>query len=253
MAWTKGRVATIAVVVVIILSGAITILINSGAFGNRGGSATMTKLMRQPGIYTNGINNAFHMADPLYTYPNGDETTHQHILALFKKFHAQLDPARALKSDRELTEEDVRTRTLIVYGSPENHSLFRRIRDRLPLVFENDGVVVGRKKYLGRDVGAIFVCPNPLSTDHLMIIYGTVSPTALRNMNGVYHGPTDYVIFNDTTRNCVGMDRIDCFLLMGTFDKSDPVRWRVDEIHQLLPPDSMLRATEGIVSEKGPL
>jgi hypothetical protein len=120
----------------------------------------------------------------------------------------------------------------------------------LPLVLENDSVVVGRKKYLGRDVGAIFVCPNPLSPDHLMIIYETASPAALKNMNGVIHGPTDYVIFNNKTRNCLGMDRIDCFLLMGTFDKSDPAHRRVDEIHQLLTPDKMRRATEDIVVEK---
>jgi hypothetical protein len=250
MAWTKGKAATVAVVAIIILSGAITILINSGALGNRSSSETMMKLKRQPGIYTNGINNAHSIADPLYTYPDGDEITRQYILALFKRLHAQLKPERALKSDKELTEEDVMTRMLILYGSPENHGFFRRIRDRLPLVFENDGVVVGRKKYLGRDVGAIFVCPNPLSPDHMMIIYGTVSPAALRNMNGVIHGPTDYVIFNDMTRNCAGMDRIECFLLMGTFAKSDPAHWRVDEIHQLLPPDSLQRATEGIVVAK---
>ena len=250
MALTKGKAATIAVVAVIILSVAITILINSGAFGNRGGPETMARLMRQPGIFTNGINNVHRIADHLYTYPDGDEMTRQYILSLLKKFHSQLDPARVLKSDKELTEEDVRTRMLVIYGSPENNSFFRRVRDQLPLVFEKDGVVVGRKKYLGRDVGAIFVCPNPLSPDHLMLVYGTVSPEALRNMNGVYHGPTDYVVFNNATRKCTGMDNIDCFLLMGTFDKSDPAHWRVDEIHQLFPPENIQRATEGVVSEK---
>jgi hypothetical protein len=247
MAWTKGKVATISVVAVIILSGVITILINSGALGNRGGSETMVKLSRPPRIYTNAINDAHRIADPLYTYPDGDEMTRHYIQSLFQRFHAQLDTARALKSDKELTEEDVRTRMLIIYGSPENHSFFLRVRDKLPLVFENDGVVVGKKKCFGRDVGAIFVSPNPVSPDHLMIIYGAVSPAALKNMNAVFHGPTDYVIFNNATRDFKGLESIDCFLLLGAFDKSDPAHWRVDESLQLLPPSDLLRATAGVV------
>jgi hypothetical protein len=247
MAWTKGKTAAVAVAAAIILCGAITILINSGALGNRGGSETMVKLARPPRIYTSGISDAQRIDDPLYTYPAGDEMTRRYILAVFKKFRPELDPARALKSDKELTEEDIRTRMLILYGSPENHSFFRQVRDKLPLVFENDGVIVGKKKCVGRDVGAIFVCPNPLSPDHLMIVYGAVSPAALKNMNGVFHGPTDYVIFNDTTRKFSGLEPIDCFLFLGAFNKSDSAHWRVDESLQLLPPKDLQRATAGVI------
>jgi hypothetical protein len=247
MAWTKGKTAALVVAAVIILSGAITILINSGALGNRGGPETLVKLKRPPRIYTNGINDAYRIADPLYTYPAGDEMTRLYILGLFQKFHAELDPARALKSDKELTEKDIRTRMLIIYGSPENHSFYRQIRDRLPIVFENDGLVVGNKKCMGRDVGAIFVCPNPMSPSHLLLIYGAVAPAALKNMNAIFHGPTDYVVFNDTTRKFSGLDPIDCFMLQGAFNKSDPAHWRVDESLQLLPPKDLQRATAGVI------
>jgi hypothetical protein len=137
--------------------------------------------------------------------------------------------------------------TNLLCGSPENHSFFRRIRDQLPLRFESDGVVVGKKKCMGRDVGAIFACPNPLNSDHLMIIYGAVSPAALNRMNAVVHGPTDYVVFSDTTRNFSRLDPIDCFLLLGAFDRSEPAHWRVDESLQLLPPNDLQRAMAGVV------
>ena len=79
---------------------------------------------------------------------------------------------------------------------------------------------------------AIFVCPNPLNPKNRLVIYGTVSPDALINMNGIFHGPTDYIVFNNTTRQFRGVNAADQFLLMGSFDKSDPTNWRVDETLQ---------------------
>jgi hypothetical protein len=66
-------------------------------------------------------------------------------------------------------------------------------------------------------------------------------------MNGVFHGPTDYVIFNNTTRQFRGANAADCYLLLGSFDKSDPAHWRVDESLQLLPPKALQKATAGVV------
>ena len=164
-----------------------------------------------------------------------------------KMFVKNMGPGRTIKSDRELTEEDIQTRTIYIYGSPENHSLFQRVRDQLPILFEDDGIVVGNKKYKGRDVGAIFVCPHPLNPKNQLVIYGTVSPEALKNMNGLFHGPTDYIVFNNTTRQFRKVNEADCFLLLGSFDKSDPEHWRVDESLQLLPPKDLQRATANVV------
>jgi hypothetical protein len=157
----------------------------------------------------------------------------------------RLAPDRTIKSDRELTEQDLQTRTIYIYGTPENHSLFRRVRDQLPLIFEEDGIVVGNKKCMGRDVGAIFVCPSPFNPEQRLVIYGTVSPDALNDMNAVFHGPTDYVIFNNATR-LFGRSKDD-FLLEGAFDKSVPAHWRVDEALQLRPPKALQKATAGVV------
>jgi hypothetical protein len=247
MAWTKGKMAAVAVVAVIILSGTITILVNFGAFSSRYSSETAIKLSRSSRIYTNGINEALRTPDRIYTYPAGDKATRLYIEAVFRRFNINLDVGRAIKSDRELTEEDIRSRMIVIYGSPLNHSFFQRVRRQLPLIFEGDGIVVGDKKCVGRDVGAIFICPNPVNPKNQMVIYGTVLPEALNNMNGVFHGPTDYVVFNNTTRQYIGLDRNESFLLMGAFNKSDPDHWRVDANLQLLPPKALQRATASVI------
>ena len=257
MAWTKAKTTAIAVAAVIVATGTTAIVIKTGAFGIGRGNAnrpaeTQVKLNRSPKIYSNGINNA-HDASPTTSLPTPPEmrqpiVTWRHIM---KMFHMAADPAHAIKSDRELTEQDIQTQTIYIYGSPENHSFFQRVRDQLPIVFEDDGIVVGNKKCKGRDVGAIFVCPNPLNPDHRLVIYGTVAPEALKNMNSVFHGPTDYVVFNNTTRQYSakkGYETEDDFLLLGSFDKSDPAHWRVDETLQLPPPKALQKATAGVVA-----
>ncbi|HEX5400293.1 MAG TPA: RNA polymerase sigma factor [Verrucomicrobiae bacterium] len=250
MAWTKAKSAIVAVAAVIVATGTTTVVIKSAVFGSSHSRDSQAQLNRSPKIYSNGINNAHRIPNPLYTYPDGDETTHRYVINMVKEFRKELDPAQVVKSDRELTEQDIQTRTIYIYGSPENHSLFQRVRDQLPIVFESDGVMVGDKKCLGRDVGAIFTCPNPVNPKNRLIIYGTVSPEALRNMNAVFHGPTDYVVFNNTTRQHsakLGHETEDDFLLLGSFDKSDPEHWRVDDDLQLRPAKELQRATAGVV------
>jgi RNA polymerase sigma factor (sigma-70 family) len=251
MAWTKAKTTAVAVAAAIVASGTTAIVIKTGAFGIGRGNAnrqpeTMAKVSRSPKIFTGGINKAHESPNAIYTYPDGDETTHRYLENIKKMFARKIGPGRTVKSDRELTEQDIQTQTIYIYGSPENHSFFQRVRDQLPIVFEDDGIVVGNKKCKGRDVGAIFTCPNPLSPEHQLVIYGTVSPEALKNMNGVFHGPTDYVVFNNTTRQ-FGGEGSDQFLLLGAFDKSDSAHWRVDETLQLLPPKALQKATAGVV------
>jgi RNA polymerase sigma factor (sigma-70 family) len=250
MAWTKAKTAVVAIAAVIVATGTTTIVIKShtsrAARSNANlPSATWAKFNRK--ILSDEINKAHEIPNAIYTYPDGDETTHRYLEDVLKMFAKNMGPGRTIKSDRELTEQDIQTRTIYIYGSPESHALFQRVRDQLPIVFEDDGIVVGNKKCLGRDVGAIFVCPNPLNPKNRLVIYGTVSPATLHDMNAIFHGPTDYVVFNNTTRQFRGVNAADQFLLMGSFDKYDPTNWRVDEALQVLPPIALQRATAKVV------
>jgi RNA polymerase sigma factor (sigma-70 family) len=250
MAWTKAKSAVVAVAAVVVATGTATVVVKSGVFDHPKAnqrSETMEQAGKSPRIFSNGINEAHEIPNAIYTYPDGDETTHHYLENILKEFARNMGPGRTIKSDRELTEQDIQTRTIYIYGSPENHSFFRRVRDQLPILFEDDGIVVGKKKFLGRDVGAIFVCPNPLNPENRLVVYGTVSAGALHDMNGIFHGPTDYVVFNNTTRQFRRVNAADQFLLLGSFDKSDPNNWRVDESLELLPPKALQRATAKVV------
>ena len=241
-----SKVKTAVVAAILAATVATIVLVKTAAHEPAGQSETRAQNRKAPGVFTDGINRAERLPDKLFTYPAGDEPTHRYVLAVVRQFYQDLDPARVVKSDQELTEPDILSGNIVIYGSPGNHRLFQRVREQLPILFAEDGVVVGQKKFLGRDVGAIFTCPNPLSPEHQLLIYGTVSPAALDNMNSIFHGPTDYIVFNHATRNFKSVNAADRFLLIGGFDKTDAAHWRVDERLELLPPRTLQQATAGV-------
>jgi hypothetical protein len=54
-------------------------------------------------------------------------------------------------------------------------------------------------------------------------------------------------VFNNATRQFRGVKDAERYLLLGSFDKSDPARWQVDETLQALPPTVLQKATTGVV------
>jgi hypothetical protein len=241
MAWTKAKIAIVSAAAVLAVAGTTTVVIRTGILDRNGSGPLLEQSASWKKVFSNGINNAHNLPNAIYTYPEGDEKTHAYVEQMIRQFRRDLDPAQAVKSDRELTEQDIHDRTIYIYGSPENHSLFRRVREDLPLVFEADGIRVGKQKCLGRDVGAIFVCPNPINPKNRLVVYGTVAPETLRNMNSIYHGPTDFIVFNNLTRRFTQLPDSNRFLLVGAFDKSDPEHWRVDENLEATPPKPLQR------------
>ena len=247
MAWTKAKAAVVTVTAVLLATATTTtIVVKSGVFEDK---STEARLAAAPQIGNGGINLAHGLPNKLFTYPQGDEAARLSLEGTVGTFFKSLDPAKVVKSDRDLTDADIRDATIYIYGSPESHSFFEQVRDQLPLRFERDGIVVGNKKCQGRDVGAIFTCPNPRNPSHQLVVYGAVSPEAVVNMAAVYNGPTDYVVFNNTTRRFQPFRREpgEQYLLLGSFDKSDPAHWRVDQRLQLLPRRALRRATAGTV------
>lgn len=261
MAWTNTKTAIVATTAGLLTLGTTTlVVVKTDGFGlwSKGSEVPAMRAKADPArrVFTDGINKAHRIPDPLYTYPEGDEGTRRYVEAVVERFRRELDVAETIKSDRELTGEDITNRTIYIYGSPQNHSLFRRVREQLPLVFEDDGIVVGSRKCLGQDVGAIFVCPNPFNPEHRFVVYGAVSPAALKDMNGVFHGPTDFVVFNNTTRQLAkrqmqSRESSECFLVNGAFDRSDPAVWRVDDELCQRPSGELLEATRDVVVARG--
>lgn len=146
-----------------------------------------------------------------------------------------------VKADKEVTEADIEKYNLVLYGGPVSNSIVAEINNELPIKFEKINgewnIVAGRNKFTGDDVGLIMACPNPLYPSNYVLIYAGLTRDGTEKANSVYHGPTDYLIFNNTSLENFGMGVV---LMEGFLDKSDSCHWKLSLMDNLfLTPDDL--------------
>src|SRR5688572_28771966 len=80
------------------------------------------------------------------------------------------------KKVSQVTPEDIADSNLVLIGTPDKHSLMQKIIEKLPVVFENEGLRLNGKQYSGPNLGAIMSYPNPLNPKrYVVLIAGTTS------------------------------------------------------------------------------
>lgn len=65
------------------------------------------------------------------------------------------------KDDRDVTDEDVRTSNLILFGDPGSNSYLKKIVARLPARWTETELVVDGQNYTAADHTPAFICPSP--------------------------------------------------------------------------------------------
>ncbi len=106
-------------------------------------------------------------------------------------------------ADTEVDEAMMRGAHLVLYGSPGDNAVLERIAGALPIRADENGIIVGRgdspRRFDGRDVGARFVYPNPLSPDRYVLVNTGVSPEVVSAGNRLPEFLTDYIVYNGRT------------------------------------------------------
>ncbi|MCX7805274.1 MAG: alpha/beta fold hydrolase, partial [Planctomycetota bacterium] len=74
------------------------------------------------------------------------------------------------KDDREVTDGDIRSKNLVLFGGPHANSICAQVMGRLPVRMEGKSVVAGADRYEGDDIGMKVCYPNPLNPDRLVFI-----------------------------------------------------------------------------------
>ena len=90
-----------------------------------------------------------------------------------------------IKSDPEITVEDIRKYHLIVLGAGGSSAFLNRIMDRLPVRIEGNAVVAGDRRFSGEDVGFRLIYPNPLNPRRYVVVCAGVSARALEGLGSI--------------------------------------------------------------------
>jgi poly(3-hydroxybutyrate) depolymerase len=106
-----------------------------------------------------------------------------------------------LKPDKDVTEQDIATSNLVLFGTPATNSIIARIADKLPIQIGDQKYTVAGKTYQGDDLGLVMCYPNPLAPDHYVLIYSGVLYGQKCGINHKHDLLPDFIVFNNRNFN----------------------------------------------------
>jgi len=87
-----------------------------------------------------------------------------------EEWRAQFRGEARVRDDVELTEADIRTHDLILWGDPESNRMLRRILGKLPLRWTSSQLRFQGERYLPDEHLPVLIYPNPLNPDRYIVL-----------------------------------------------------------------------------------
>lgn len=154
---------------------------------------------KQVNMNFNGpLNGVLSEEKTAWIYPTQDLDTEglkiaqDYVLLIFNTFAKPrggilLADTTALKTD--LTEYGI-----IAYGTIESNLFLKQYAPTFPFKIENQTIYADRE-YTDKDTKFISCVPNPYNSEKGMSIYTALSNKNIQDINNVFHGGEDYIIF----------------------------------------------------------
>jgi hypothetical protein len=134
-----------------------------------------TGLRKRPGLQ-GPIDDAL-MDSFIFVRPTG-KSAHESI---DKWVHAELDRAiehwrrhfrgeARVKDDKDITEEDIKSANLILWGDASSNKLIGEIQSQLPIKWEKEKIAVGEQSYPSEHHALIAIYPNPKNPSRYVVL-----------------------------------------------------------------------------------
>jgi len=91
----------------------------------------------------------------------------QHAIAEWRR---QFRGDAVVREDREITDAEIASSNLILWGDPASNRVLARIADRLPVKWTAEGIVAGANRYPVSTHAPISISPNPLNPDRYVVL-----------------------------------------------------------------------------------
>ena len=115
--------------------------------------------------------------DFIFVHPTGkpmnDKTgrwTAQEETRAIKEWHRQFRGEAPVKQDADVTDADLASHNLILWGDPQSNKVMARIADKLPVRWTAQGVQVGSHSFAAEHHVAALIFPNPLNPKRYIVL-----------------------------------------------------------------------------------
>jgi predicted peptidase len=106
-----------------------------------------------------------------------------------------------VRKDTEITDTEIATSNLILWGDPGSNKILARIADKLPVKWTAEAVVVGRQRYPAATHVPILIYPNPLNPGKYIVLNSSFTFREADYLSNARQTPKlpDYAIVDITT------------------------------------------------------
>lgn len=105
-----------------------------------------------------------------------------------------------IKSDSDISPEDIANYNLVLFGNPESNKIISKINKFLPVRFSSKKIIIGEKEFSSEGTGLIEIYPNPLNHKKYIVVIGGIDEQSFMNVAHIsLENIPDYVIFNSKT------------------------------------------------------
>ena len=106
-----------------------------------------------------------------------------------------------VRQDQEITDAEIASSNLILWGDPGSNKLLARIADKLPVKWTSDGLVVGNNRYPVATHVPILIYPNPLNPKKYVVLNSGFTFREFDYLNNARQTPKlpDYAVVEITT------------------------------------------------------
>jgi hypothetical protein len=172
---TKVRIAGKDVAIPETKSAALAFMLRDGAWICLGAREAITLSGKRPGLQ-GPIDDAF--AAPFLCVRSTGKAWNPQIAAWsdagLRRFEYEwaryMRGNLPVKNDTDITEDDVRTKHLILFGDPGSNSWIAKTLPKLPVTWTADELVFGTDKYSSKDHAPVLICASPLAPDRYVVL-----------------------------------------------------------------------------------
>ncbi|MGL4553588.1 MAG: prolyl oligopeptidase family serine peptidase, partial [Gemmataceae bacterium] len=87
-----------------------------------------------------------------------------------REWRRQMRGDALVKDDRDVTDADIRSSNLILWGDPSSNAVLAKVLDKLPLTWTKDELTLGGRKHAGATTVPVMVYPNPLNPGRYVVL-----------------------------------------------------------------------------------
>ncbi len=87
-----------------------------------------------------------------------------------RQWRSQFHGEARVKDDTAVTDDDIASANLILWGDPESNALIKRIAEKLPIQWDAEHVTAGQRQYSAVDHVPLLIYPNPLNPKRYVVL-----------------------------------------------------------------------------------